>query len=335
MLPQGPPPAWGNLPHGPTPVWPSERAQGYGQPPRPQQSAGTSGKAVVGLVLGLISFCLPVLLSIPAIILGCLALGDTRRGQRGKGLAIAGIATGVLSLVLCPLVSLLTLPLMIAKVREAAARLETVNNLKQIALGFHSYSILELRLPDHAIYDAARTKPLLSWRVTLLKHLGPDEQALYKQFRLDEPWDSPHNSKLIKKMPKVYAHPEDPEASEQGLTYYQVFVGNKAEINNAPWPIFADGPGLHPGLDQIQASDGTSNTFLVVEASKPVPWTAPQDIPYSQKTPLPKLGLAQDYFIVAFADAHVVAINRKDADEQNLRNAITWNDGKAVNLGLK
>src|SRR5262249_5899033 len=36
-------------------------------------------------------------------------------------------------------------------------------------------------------------KALLSWRVTLLPYL--EQQNLFNQFHLDEPWDSPHNIK--------------------------------------------------------------------------------------------------------------------------------------------
>ena len=42
-------------------------------------------------------------------------------------------------------------------------------------------------------------KPGLSWRVAILPYLEQD--TLYKQFKLDEPWDSPHNKKLIRQMP--------------------------------------------------------------------------------------------------------------------------------------
>jgi hypothetical protein len=48
-------------------------------------------------------------------------------------------------------------------------------------------------------------KVLLSWRVLLLPYL--EEGALYKQLKLDEPWDSKHNKKLLEKMPKVFASP--------------------------------------------------------------------------------------------------------------------------------
>src|SRR4051794_14478418 len=74
-------------------------------------------------------------------------------------------------------------------------------NLKKIALAFHNVSESNDNiLPfDFVSKDG---KPLLSWRVGILAYI--DEDALYKQFNLDEAWDSAHNKTLIAKMPKVY-----------------------------------------------------------------------------------------------------------------------------------
>src|SRR5271155_1398072 len=70
----------------PLPVLPSDPGLGF-------QPAQTSGKAIASLVLGLASFCMPVLLSIPAIFLGMLSLKNISQSQgrlKGKGLAIPG-----------------------------------------------------------------------------------------------------------------------------------------------------------------------------------------------------------------------------------------------------
>ena len=39
--------------------------------------------------------------------------------------------------------------------------------------------------------------------MALLPYLG--QGALYRQFKLDEAWDSPHNIKLLDRMPRIYA----------------------------------------------------------------------------------------------------------------------------------
>jgi len=68
-------------------------------------------------------------------------------------------------------------------------------------------------------------KPLLTWRVQLLPFL--EQQKLFEEFKLDEPWDSPHNIKLLAKMPPQYiAHGR--KGSDLTTTCWQVFVGNGA-----------------------------------------------------------------------------------------------------------
>jgi hypothetical protein len=105
------------------------------------------------------------------------------------------------------------------KVREAAYRAYTKNNLRQIGLAMNQYHATYRCLPNHAIYHNG--KPVLSWRVALLPFLGEDE--LYRQFKLDEPWDSPHNRALLKKIPEVYA-PAEGQGNPPYTTVYQVFV---------------------------------------------------------------------------------------------------------------
>ena len=60
-------------------------------------------------------------------------------------------------------------------------------------------------------------KPLLSWRVQILPYL--EQERLYKQFKLDEPWDSEHNKKLIDKMPKTLRSPRQAAALTDRTDY--------------------------------------------------------------------------------------------------------------------
>jgi hypothetical protein len=81
-------------------------------------------------------------------------------------------------------------------------RARTVNNLKFMALAMHNFAATHGgRLPAAAIRKGG--KPLLSWRVAILPWL--EQNALYERFRLDEPWDGPHNKALLEEMPRVYA----------------------------------------------------------------------------------------------------------------------------------
>jgi hypothetical protein len=159
-------------------------------------------------------------------------------------------------------------------------------------------------------------KALLSWRVALLPFLG--EANLYRQFRLDEPWDGPHNKKLLAKMPKVYA-PPGVKTREPYTTFYQVFVGGGAAFEKhqvARWPA--------------SIPDGTSNTILIAEAGAAVPWTKPEDMLYAPDEPLPELGgLYPKVFNVVTADGAAAALF-KGADPDQLRAAITCAGGEQV-----
>jgi RNA polymerase sigma factor (sigma-70 family) len=160
-------------------------------------------------------------------------------------------------------------------------------------------------------------KALLSWRVAILPYLG--EQELYRRFKLDEPWDSPHNKRLLKQMPRIYAPPGKADA-EAGTTYYQVFVGPHAGFEK------------HRALRLPDFLDGTSNTILIVEAGSAVPWTKPEDLHYSADEPLPQLGgLFPDVFNAAFADGSVFALS-KHGDQDALRKLITRDDGFPVDI---
>ena len=88
-------------------------------------------------------------------------------------------------------------PALIAS-REAAQRSVRLNHFKQFALAMFMYNDVKQSFPAAASYDA-NGKPLLSWRVLILPYI--EQQELYNQFHLDEPWDSEHNRTLIAKMP--------------------------------------------------------------------------------------------------------------------------------------
>jgi type II secretory pathway pseudopilin PulG len=201
----------------------------------------------------------------------------------------------------------------VQKVREAANRSRTQNNLKQIALAMQNHaSAYNDRFPaaNWSSKKAVEDKPMLSWRVAILPYL--DEDNLYRRFKLDEPWDSPNNIKLLELMPNVYKSPQMPNV-KAGHTYYQVLTGR-----DTPFPP--------DKVSRIPASfpDGTSNTILVVQGGKPVPWTKPEDIEYDAKTPLAAIvGPFTDFFMVALADGTVRSLNMKVVSEKTLRAAIT------------
>ena len=186
--------------------------------------------------------------------------------------------------------------LLLPAVRRRArrpARAQCVNNLKQIALAMHNYHDANNAFPRPAITDKDG-KPLLSWRVAILPYI--EQQALYNKFKLDEPWDSPHNKALLKEMPPIYLCPSRPKA-EPFTTTYRVFVGEGA--------LFENGQG-HRASQTI--TDGTSNTLMVVEAKEAVPWTKPDDLPFDPAAKPSLFGAGSPHpggFNALFADGSV------------------------------
>lgn len=183
------------------------------------------------------------------------------------------------------------------------------NNLKQIGLAFHNSHDAYNKWPGNIVDKGG--KPLLSWRVAILPYL--EEGTLYESFKLDEPWDSDNNKKLIEKMPKLYA-PIRVKA-KAGETFYQTFSGAGT--------LFS---GKNLGIADI--SDGTSNTILAVEAGEPVIWSKPADIPFDAQKPLPKLGgLFDGVFNVVWCDGSTSRVRRNfNADE--FKKAITYAGGE-------
>jgi hypothetical protein len=189
------------------------------------------------------------------------------------------------------------------------------NNLKQIGLSFFNYESAYAYFP--ADITDKNGKPLLSWRVAILPYL--EENELYNQFKMDEPWDSPDNKKLIEKMPKMYAPIRVKAAA--GMTFYQTFTGKDA--------LFG-GKVKNPKL--LSITDGTSNTGLVFEAGEPVVWSKPADLPFDEKKPLPKLGgLFDGDFHVVMVDGSVKSL-KKDADETQLKYLIMPADGNEIDF---
>src|SRR5947209_4748780 len=117
----------------------------------------------------------------------------------------------------------------------------------------HNYHDTHGQLPPAVVYGADGT-PLYSWRVLILPYI--EQQELYQQFHLDEPWDSPHNRALLPLMPRTYAAPgRKARLLPPYHTVIHVFVGQGA--------AFEGREGLRlPG----DFPDGTSNTLLFVEA---------------------------------------------------------------------
>lgn len=190
----------------------------------------------------------------------------------------------------------------VQKVREAAARVRSQTNVKQMAFAIHNMESANGRYPAAAICDKQGT-PLLSWRVAILPYV--EHAALYNKFRLDEPWDSPTNKALISMMPKIYEPISNPDAAGEYKTYYRMIVP-KGEIGTE-----------FTHQDLVAGGKSTGDLIMIVEAGDPVIWTKPEELEYTQGDALPSLGglfPKSDVFSVAFYDGSVRVIKRDEIE---------------------
>ena len=227
-----------------------------------------------------------------------------------------------------PILAAMLLPA-VQSARSAARRQQSMNNLKQLAIAMHNFHDVNGSLPAPASYDADG-KPLLSWRVHILPYIEQD--ALYRRFKLDEPWDSQHNRKLIAEMPQLYACVQMPAPPSH--TRYVVPFGP-----NTMFPKGKAESKLGVGFADIR--DGTSNTMMIVELGAnirgekttdkySVIWTKPEDLEVNFARPRASLfGLSPRGTLIALGDGSVRFLS-EDTAEKTLKALFTRNGREVV-----
>lgn len=199
--------------------------------------------------------------------------------------------------------------------RASASRAQASNNMKQLMLALYNYMDVNKHFPPPVVIGPDGKTPH-SWRIEILPYLGQD--ALYRQYRMDEPWDSENNQRVLDKMPVQLRDPAADSNSKE--TSYFALIG--------PTTFF--GAKGSRGTTLAEILDGTSNTIAIVEAKRSVPWTKPEDIEYDADKPLPKFGgIHPGGFIAGFGDGSVHFLS-ETLDERTVRNLITRADGEAV-----
>jgi hypothetical protein len=182
---------------------------------------------------------------------------------RGMG-CLSFFALFMLCVIGCDMIGLF-LPAVQAA-REAARRAQCTNNLKEIGKGIQRYYEAKGVFPPAFIADKDG-KPMHSWRVLILPYLG--KEKLFAEYRMDEPWDSPHNAALASRMPVVYSCPS------HGLivptTDFAMLVGPHA---------ISDGPTSRR-KEEIRG-DLSNKIFVAEAASAGIHWMSPCDLKAEQ-----------------------------------------------------
>jgi Protein of unknown function (DUF1559) len=191
----------------------------------------------------------------------------------------------------------------------------TKHNLHELSLALHTYHDTNNHFPTAVVMGPDGKTPH-SWRVELLPYLNL--KRLYNQYRIDEPWDSPHNKLILRNMPDVFRSPhDDPKSTNSG---YYVFVG--------PGTVFEPNKEIRIG----DVVDGTSNTLMIIEAKQGIPWTKPEDIPFNPKKPAPEFKpFVAGEAPFALVDGSVRWLDLKKHKTQ-LNSLIIRNTGKPIKL---
>jgi len=230
-------------------------------------------------------------------------MGATRMSKRCFGWRQAGV-TGILA------AGGLILLFWLLRIEEKVARSRSLENLRGVAGAFQKYREVEKRCPPAVIYDK-NGRALHSWRVLILPYLG--EETLYRQFHLDESWESPHNLQLLSKIPPAFVSARPGRTKDPFGTHFQVFVfegypgwhTTYYALDNGKTlkPITLDnGRGKHSLFESRLGPGGWfhDSVWFLAEAEQEVPWTKPADLVVHPQKPLPNLGgLFDDGFHVA------------------------------------
>ena len=211
------------------------------------------------------------------------------------------------------LTSLLVVPFSAA--RQSAWQAQGKNNLKMIMLALHNYHDVHNHFPAAAVIHP-ESGITHSWRVEILPYL--DQGKLHQQYKMNEPWDSEANLKVLAQMPPVFRIPGEP-----GKT-------TNTEVIAAYGKNLAFEEGDKTGTKIPDFTDGLSNTICVIATKTEIPWTKPEDILIDvTQAKLPAFGDSEKGFLVGFCDGSVRKIPGNMSLEA-LKIALTRNGGEVL-----
>jgi prepilin-type N-terminal cleavage/methylation domain-containing protein/prepilin-type processing-associated H-X9-DG protein len=177
----------------------------------------------------------------------------------------------------------------VQKVREAAARMQCQNNLKQLGLALHNHHDSRGAFPAarQQLPDGSGGVFVHSWTPHVLPFI--EQENLYRQYRFNMDWDAAGNAgvgKAIRVTVKTFLCPSAPQGTQR---HPNRGVSDYAATTERNWPnpfvsaamvpfLQAGDPNYigvlgHTKLDSsgerrlTDVTDGTSNTFLLAECA--------------------------------------------------------------------
>ena len=144
----------------------------------------------------------------------------------------------------------------VQKVREAAARMQSQNNLKQIMIACHAYHDVNGKLPpgvDDKFFSAF---------AQLLPYIEQDN--LYKKLDFAKNSDDKDNAEVRAALIKTFISPSEPNKPDPkaGPTSYFFVAGTKSPLENNDGVFYKDS-----ALPFNRITDGLSNTMFCLESN--------------------------------------------------------------------
>jgi prepilin-type N-terminal cleavage/methylation domain-containing protein/prepilin-type processing-associated H-X9-DG protein len=164
----------------------------------------------------------------------------------------------------------------VQKVREAAARSQCMNNLKQVGIALHSYHDRLKRLPagyaSAVAADNSDLGPGWGWGAYLLSDL--EQAPLLQQINLNADIAAPANGSARVASLAIFRCPSDDSPLSFNASRTQATVGFSNYVGMFGTPEITDNPGGGNGIFYrnsktrlLDITDGTSNTLMVGERS--------------------------------------------------------------------
>jgi prepilin-type N-terminal cleavage/methylation domain-containing protein/prepilin-type processing-associated H-X9-DG protein len=165
----------------------------------------------------------------------------------------------------------------VQRVREAAARTQCANNLKQIGLAMHDYESVHKAFPPGRTTSA----PEHSWSAFMLPHL--EQNNVFKLYRFDVDWNHPSNYDAIRTQLSLFNCPsavpgervDDSIAANPACGDYSTISAIKdyvaincfglSHLDDPEDPRIIGALVKDQRTKILDITDGTSNTIMVAE----------------------------------------------------------------------
>src|SRR5262245_43221321 len=167
----------------------------------------------------------------------------------------------------------------VQKVRDAAARIQCSNNLKQLGLALHNYHGTNNAFPTSVRPAGFTSLPRVSWTIPTLPYIEQDN--LRRNYDTSSNWDSLTNLPLTSLPVKIFQCPSAPNPNRRdgdpqvnvwdlvAVTDYAAATGVAAYATTVN-PTGVVQPGIMQKNATVKISDvtdGLSNTILIVESA--------------------------------------------------------------------